>query len=170
MSGVEQTSRRFLLLVPIICVSHSLDLTNWSMNSPSGTVLAEEWKRHDVWFVDGNVLLSAVSMPGTERGRWKYDANTERDGAKRVKYFFRVHKGVLSRQSDVFRGMFDCPATRGDVLGSSGAQELDGDDKDFVNLPHVMLHDSAEEVSIFIKTVYEPWSVVLFLYWNSCNG
>ena len=154
MSGVEQTSRRFLLLVPIICVSHSLDLTNWSMNSPSGTVPAEEWKRHDVWFVDGNVLLSAVSMPGTERGRWKYNDNTEREGVKRVKYFFRVHKSVLCRQSEVFRDMFNSPTTRGDILGSSG--ELDGNDKDYADLPLVALHDSAEEVSIFLKTVYEP--------------
>ena len=55
--------------------------------------------------------------------------------------------------------MFDSPAVRGDVLDADDVGKLNGDDKDFASLPHVVLHDSAEEVSAFLKTIYEPWQV-----------
>ena len=131
------------------------------MSSASGVPQVEVLKRHeDLWFADGNILLSAVSIPGTERGRWKTVKTTERREVKTVKMFFRVHKSILSRHSDVFRDMFDSPAVRGDVLDAKDVGKLNGDDKDFASLPHVVLHDSAEEVSAFLKTIYEPWRVI----------
>ncbi|GLB45507.1 putative protein with domain of unknown function (DUF4646) [Lyophyllum shimeji] len=46
--------------------------------------------RSEIWFTDGNIVIEA------ERAQ------------------FRVHRGVLAKQSDVFKGLFDIPTPRGD--------------------------------------------------------
>lgn len=88
-------------------------------------------KQHDyLWFPDGNLVLST---------------NT---------YVFRVHKGVLSLQSTVFRDMFMLPTPEGPNFE---AKELNGTEAEqHDGIPVVVLADDGRDIEHLLKAVYEP--------------
>lgn len=80
-------------------------------------------KRGDPWFEDGNIILV-----------------TEESESQVV---FKVHRGVLSRHSEVFHSMFEIPqpaAVNGEVL--EGCQV-------------VCMYDLPVELSNLIKALYD---------------
>jgi len=88
-------------------------------------------KRHEtLWFSDGNVILATTTL------------------------LFRVHKGVLSFQSSVFRDMFTLPTTEdpdndaNEVVGM--APEL------YEGFPLVTLPEEGKDVEHLLKTIYDP--------------
>ncbi|KII90811.1 hypothetical protein PLICRDRAFT_39403 [Plicaturopsis crispa FD-325 SS-3] len=77
--------------------------------------------RGDPWFEDGNIILICE---GNESA-------------------FKVHRGVLSRQSEIFQSLFEIPQPLDD-----GAESLEG-------CQIVQMHDSAYELSNLIKGLYD---------------
>lgn len=71
----------------------------------------------DLFFKDGNVILVAEGI------------------------CFRVHRGQLTRHSDVFRGMMDLPQP-------VNAVSMDG-------CPIIELHDRAQELAHMLKALYD---------------
>ncbi|KAF9524118.1 hypothetical protein CPB83DRAFT_820574 [Crepidotus variabilis] len=76
------------------------------------------------WYQDGNIILQA--------------------GQKR----FKVHMGVLSRQSAVFRDMFAMPPSR---------EENEGNEDD--NCHVVVLQDSPQDLEILLTLLYDTLSI-----------
>ena len=72
----------------------------------------------DLWFEDGNIILET----GDTR--------------------FRVYRGVLVKNSSVFRDILSIPQ-------SSNEELLDG-------LPVVRVHDSSEDMTSFLGALYQP--------------
>lgn len=74
-----------------------------------------------VWFDDGNVILRAQNT------------------------VFRVFKGILSRESLFFRGMFSLPqpAETTETYADTGC-------------PVVEVHDEAAEMELFLTVVVDP--------------
>lgn len=70
------------------------------------------------WFEDGNVVLEAQST------------------------IFKVYKGLLSQESEVFKSMFTLPQP------SSGPSEL------YDGCPLVVLQDSAADIQVFIQAIF----------------
>ena len=90
------------------------------ISSPPLTVTdSSQLKRCDeLWFEDGTVVIHAADT------------------------LFRVYKGVLSRQSSFFKGLFDVPQP-------SDAETYDG-------CPLVLLHgDSAEDVRDILVAIHD---------------
>ncbi|KLO13576.1 hypothetical protein SCHPADRAFT_355239 [Schizopora paradoxa] len=79
------------------------------------------------WISDGNVVLSAN------------DAN----GSQTV--LFRVHKSLLSDESEVFESMFSIPVGEGDTHFEK-----------YEGLPLVRLQDSAEDVESLLNALRDP--------------
>ncbi|KAI0070333.1 hypothetical protein K474DRAFT_1608890 [Panus rudis PR-1116 ss-1] len=73
------------------------------------------------WLEDGNIILIAQ--------------NTS----------FRVHRSVLSRQSDVFKDMFSVPG-------------LEDHSEKMHDIPIVYLSDNASEVSVFLSAIYDGYA------------
>ncbi|KAK0502426.1 hypothetical protein EDD18DRAFT_691278 [Armillaria luteobubalina] len=73
----------------------------------------------DFWFEDGNIVLIAANVA------------------------FKVHRGQLSRHSEVFEGLFDLP------------QPPEGLDDIYDGTPFVELHDSAQDVGYFLGALYD---------------
>lgn len=71
------------------------------------------------WFEDGNVVLQAQSS------------------------IFKVYKGLLSQESEVFKSMFALPQS------STGPSEL------YDGCPLVVLQDSAADVRVFIQAIFD---------------
>jgi len=86
-----------------------------------------------LWLEDGNIIISANSA---ETGKT---------------LLFRVHKSVLSRQSDVFAGLFSLPDTSANYGG------LD----DVNDIPIVHLTDDAEGITELLNVLYNPLCVSL---------
>ena len=146
----------------------------------------EEYKRHFVlWYPDGNVLLSAVSRPrelawesdwGSDMGEEKDDERVDAEpsgGAgtngrvvvvqtgldKTVRIFFRLHKSLLSQNSNAFKELFADASVHGeDLLDPAVAQALDegGADKGCDRLPCIRLSDTAEEIETLLNVIYIP--------------
>lgn len=77
---------------------------------------------------------------------WKEDGNIVL--AAEGKYF-RVHRSVLSAHSEVFKDMFD-----------SSCPHLNEAEKEFIELcPVIHLHDSATDVQMMLKAMYDRRSV-----------
>lgn len=92
-------------------------------------------ERHtSLYLPDGNIVLEATSELDNP------------DVSRRV-VLFRVHKSVLSRQSEVFADMFGLPAS-----SASASESYDG-------VPVVELPDSAEDVESLLEVLYDPWYV-----------
>ncbi|KZP21992.1 hypothetical protein FIBSPDRAFT_825261 [Athelia psychrophila] len=72
-----------------------------------------------IWFFDGNIVIDASST------------------------LFRVHRGVLARNSDVFRDLFLVPQPAGD-----SPNEIDG-------CAVVTMHDSAEDWAYVLNAMYD---------------
>lgn len=73
----------------------------------------------EFWIRDGNIILQAETVQ------------------------FRVHQGVLERNSSVFKDMFQ--------VGSPDSQTLsDG-------LPLVEMHDSPADIELLLKALYNRW-------------
>lgn len=86
-------------------------------------------ERHTgLWLDDGNIIISAKSA---ETGKT---------------ILFRVHKSVLSRQSEAFAGLFSLPDT------SANYEEMDGGEK----VPLVSLPDDAEGITDLLNLLYNP--------------
>ncbi|KAI0061694.1 hypothetical protein BV25DRAFT_1907920 [Artomyces pyxidatus] len=86
-------------------------------------------RRGDPWFEDGNIILFI-------------DGEEANDPESSIA--FKVHRGVLSRQSEVFQTMFDIPPpTSGDEI-----EMLDG-------CPMVRMYDIPIELSNLIKALYD---------------
>jgi len=88
---------------------------------------AEHHERH--YISDGNVVLSAVSQDKTRT------------------VVFRVHKSLLTEQSEVFESMFAVP---------QGDGESDGHVESYEGLPLVHMPDTAEEVEELLNALRDP--------------
>ncbi|KAJ7041385.1 hypothetical protein C8F04DRAFT_947219 [Mycena alexandri] len=62
---------------------------------------------------------------------------------------FQVSRGILVARSAVFRDMFSMPQPTSD-----GTERLDG-------CPVVRLHDSAEDVEVFLRAIYDSRCIFL---------
>jgi len=96
-------------------------------------------ERHkSLWLSDGNIVLVATSSSDSH-----------------LSILFRVHKSVLSRQSQVFSDMFASP-------DNSSLNHV-GDEKEILEgLPLVRMHDSAEDIEALLKYLYDPVRDVAF--------
>lgn len=86
-------------------------------------------ERHStLWYEDGNVVLSTNS------------------------YLYRVHKSILSRQSTMFKDMFQVSGdAEGDSKGGVGLKPVE-----YEGVPLVALSDdSDEDVFSFLSTLYD---------------
>ena len=81
-------------------------------------------KRGEPWFEDGNIILIAHT-------------GDDQDGVA-----FKVHRGILSRHSEIFRTMFEIPQ------GSSDAEMLD-------DCLIVRMYDLPNELSNLITALYD---------------
>ncbi|KLO13611.1 hypothetical protein SCHPADRAFT_940271 [Schizopora paradoxa] len=89
----------------------------------------EAFMKHDsLWFWDGNIILAAASSSD-----------------KRLSMRFRVHKSVLSRESQVFSDMFALPIQYVKPISNDDIME---------GLPFIRMHDSAEDVEALLKYLY----------------
>lgn len=107
-----------------------VDLDENDSNSSDGEATSAPVPHDALWFGDGNVVLATGN------------------------YLFRVHKGVLSLQSSVFRDMFELPTVDGSNLrGEHGAgmvPEL------YEGLPLVTLAgDKGDDVVHLLRAAYE---------------
>ncbi|KAK0200421.1 hypothetical protein DFS33DRAFT_1266808 [Desarmillaria ectypa] len=84
------------------------------MSTHSTTTISDAF-----WFEDGNIVLVAANIA------------------------FKVHRGQLSRHSEVFEGLFELPQPPG------------GDDDIYGSTPFVELHDSAQDVAYFLGALYD---------------
>lgn len=75
--------------------------------------------RSDFWFDDGNIVI--ICGPAA----------------------FKVHRGQLERQSEVFLGMFGLP------------QPPEAEEDLVDGLPYVELHDSPSDVFYFLSAIYD---------------
>lgn len=92
--------------------------------------------RGDPWFEDGNIILSVE------------------DDNHNVLKAFKVHRGVLARQSEVFETMFDIPQPQ---LSVDSIEQFDG-------CPVVRMYDLPNELSALIKALYDGvWVIQSFL-------
>lgn len=89
-----------------------------SSPAPEAPVKEPPQRYEQLWFEDGNVIIIT--------------GNTA----------FRVHRGILSRHSEVFRDMFDIPQPEGD------AETLDG-------APVVHLPDSLHDITHLLCALYD---------------
>ena len=113
--------------------------------------MADHRKDPNFWFLDGNVVLSASDATVT-RGLCEthiITLNSDRINST-TSVLFRVHKGVLSRSSVVFRNMFNPENTTESSLISINNEDL------FEGLPLVRLQDSREEVQALLEALYDP--------------
>ena len=83
--------------------------------------------RGDPWFEDGNIILLVE------------------DDDHNVLKAFKVHRGVLARQSEVFETMFDIPQPTSSV---DAVEQIDG-------CPVVRMYDHPNELSDLIKALYD---------------
>lgn len=88
--------------------------------------------RSDLWFADGNIIIQ-VTYP---------DKTQER--------LYKLHRGVLSHNSSVFKDLFE-------VASSSGSQTFEG-------LPLVELHDDPAFLDQFFRALYDPLSSVTHIF------
>lgn len=88
--------------------------------------------RGPIWFFDGNIVIDASST------------------------LFRVHRGVLAKNSDVFRDLFLVPQPI-----CSTESEIDG-------CPVVQMHDSAEDWTHILNAMYDGRYVVI-MYTCHCG-
>jgi hypothetical protein len=94
--------------------------------------------RGDPWFEDGNIILLV-----------------EDDDHKMLKAF-KVHRGVLARQSEVFETMFDIPQP---TASMDSVEQIDG-------CPVVRMYDRPNELSDLIKALYDgAWVIQPLLIW-----
>ncbi|KAH9969594.1 hypothetical protein BC827DRAFT_1276213 [Russula dissimulans] len=84
--------------------------------------------RGDPWFVDGNIILLVE------------------DDDHHVLKAFKVHRGVLARQSEVFEAMFDIPQPT--PASVDPIEHIDG-------CPVVRMYDLPNELSDLIKALYD---------------
>jgi hypothetical protein len=84
--------------------------------------------RGDPWFGDGNIILLVE------------------DDDRHVLKAFKVHRGVLARQSEVFETMFDIPQPASSSVDS--VEQIDG-------CPVVRMYDLPNELSDLIKALYD---------------
>ncbi|PSR72331.1 hypothetical protein PHLCEN_2v11779 [Hermanssonia centrifuga] len=88
---------------------------------------AEPVPHEGLWFEDGNIILIAEETA------------------------FRVHRGVLSLHSEVFRNMFLVPQPSDVVEGGSTMLGL--------GCPFVRLHDTPEDLAMFLSILYGKRSI-----------
>jgi len=84
--------------------------------------------RGDPWFEDGNIILLVE------------------DNDQHVLKAFKVHRGVLARQSEVFEAMFDIPQPT--TASVDPIEHIDG-------CPVVRMYDLPNELSDLIKALYD---------------
>lgn len=108
-------------------------------NSSAQDELNDEGERHpSLWLDDGNIIISARSAE-----------------TKKI-HLFRVHKSVLSRQSDVFAGLFALPDSAANYGGSD----------DVSDVPIVHLQDDAEGITDLLNLLYNPLCVILYSHFR----
>ncbi|KAI0051159.1 hypothetical protein FA95DRAFT_1485982 [Auriscalpium vulgare] len=81
-------------------------------------------RRGKPWFDDGNIILLAETDDSEPAG------------------YFKVHRGILARQSEMFAAMFDIPQ-------SDDVETLD-------NCPVVRMYDVPTELANLITAIYDP--------------
>ena len=102
----------------------------------------DQGERHpSLWLEDGKIIISAKSASGE---------------TNRIQ-LFRVHKSLLSRQSDVFAGLFSLPDTPANYGGPD----------DVSDIPVVQLQDDAEGIADLLNILYNPLCVVLYSHFRS---
>ncbi len=93
----------------------------------------ERFEGHNsLWLADGNIVLAATSSSDIH-----------------LSILFRVHKSILSRQSQFFSDMFAFP---------ENSLYHTGDEHDILEgLPLVRMHgDSVEDIEALLKYLYDP--------------
>lgn len=95
--------------------------------------------RGSPWFEDGNIILLV-----------------EDDNHDPLKAF-KVHRGVLARQSEVFETMFDIPRP---TPGMDPIEQVDG-------CPVVRMYDLPNELSDLITALYDGVCVMQFNFFGS---
>lgn len=78
----------------------------------------------DPWLDDGNIILLA-------------------DNDVMIPVAFKVHRGALARQSEVFRNIFGIPQPQG-----ADSEFLEG-------CPVVPMHDNPSELSRLLRAIYD---------------
>lgn len=105
-------------------------------------VLDIERHHPELYFEDGNVVLSACA----------------RDGVRR---YYRVHRSILCIHSPVMADMFKIPPLRDSGPGHEIVETYDG-------VLHIQMPDTAEDIESFLQVLYDP-QYVLCLHFR-CHG
>jgi BTB/POZ domain len=95
--------------------------------SMDGLRFIPPFNRGDPWFEDGNIILMVE------------------DDNRHVLKAFKVHRGVLARQSEVFETMFDIPQP---TSSADSVEHIDG-------CPVIRMYDLPNELSDLIKALYD---------------
>ncbi|KAJ4481977.1 hypothetical protein J3R30DRAFT_3656143 [Lentinula aciculospora] len=90
----------------------------------------------DPWFEDGNIIL----VPREETGSCK--------PSEKPPVGFRVHRGVLSRHSEILRDMFEFPQPDAISDSDDGASRYEG-------CQVIVMHDIPIELSNLVKALYD---------------
>ena len=91
-------------------------------------------KHHEKhWVHDGSLVIGAV------------------DSKKTATTLFRVHRTLLTDQSEVFASMFSLP---------QGEESCQTDS--YEGLPFVQLPDTSEEVAVLLDALRDPMYVILY--------
>ncbi len=116
-----------------------MDIDSHNDKYPGGATPIIIPKPHDaLWFPDGNVVLATN------------------------KYLFRVHKGVLSLQSSVFKDMFELPTVDDSNPSVSGHTSVMVPEQ-YEGLPLVTLvGDNGDDVLHLLRAAYERRCVVIY--------
>jgi hypothetical protein len=84
-------------------------------------------KHPNLWFLDGNIILQTTSPSGDEI------------------HFFRCHKSVLSKHSDVFMDMFEPD----NYVCVRRSEEYEG-------VPVISIPDASADVDALLNMLYDP--------------
>ena len=92
-----------------------------------------EEHHQDLYFDDGNVVLSSLKRNGTTR------------------VYFRVHRSILCRHSPVLAEMFAIPPLLDDSEDPSK-----GFKESYDGVVHIQAPDTAEDIESFLGVLYDP--------------
>ena len=98
-------------------------------------------KKGEPWFEDGNLVLLATSL--------RQPDNKQVTG-------FRIHRGFLARQSELFRPMLDLPQPEHETKETMDLLLKGGVDEEWVKgCQFVQMHDDANELGELLTVLYD---------------
>lgn len=118
-------------------------------SSTSTTSAIVLMKLGEPWFEDGNIILYAKTSRQLEQNGGDSSRVEETIG-------FRVHRGFLARQSEMFRPMFELPQPEQDAQEMADVWIQRGVDEQLVRgCQFVQMHDDANELGKLLKVLYD---------------